>query len=538
MTPVQPRTIPLELSFPETPLMHPIGLLPGGRLMVGRLSHCDVWLENPSVSREHAIIRLDAEGATIEDCSSKHGTLVNGQRIRPAQPERLEMGTVFYCGPVPIKIDRAYDRLSTNMAQDEAGQVRSIVVGSKGGAEQLLRMLIDSVRSISSDMTEDTAGTLLLEMLVGALGQDRGLIVRWIGAAAEVQVVARVGSQIGSLSRTVLAAAQDPNRVAHLSQTADFRMAESVIGSGMREVLCARLQVRGDENLYIYLDSQRPKSAVEANMAEFVGVAARVCSLAFDGIARRKLEDVRLDYARAATVQQRLLPERSGVVQGMEWALESLPAAPPDEVVSNASGDIVGISARPDGSVLAWVGDVSGHGPGAALLMSAAQAWLHAAAGRVEAPSVTVEALNGFLYLHTEPSDFASLLVAAFQADGSVVLCDAGHGQAFRVHGGGVDEIIFEADEGGALVGAMEGVVYPAKSLRLAVGERLVITTDGVRESRNASGVEFGPERICSVLATSDGPESDVRLLLEALRQFNGGVLHDDLTILSVARKA
>ena len=170
--------------------------------------------------------------------------------------------------------------------------------------------------------------------------------------------------------------------------------------------------------------------------------------------------------------------------------------------------------------------------------MSAAQAWLHAAAGRVEAPSVTVGALNGFLYLHTEPSDFASLLVASFQADGSVVLCDAGHGQAFRVHGGGVDEIIFEANEGGALVGAMDGVEYPAKSLQLSVGERLVITTDGVRESRSASGVEFGPERICSVLATSDGPESDVRLLLEALRQFNGGVLHDDLTILSVSRKA
>ncbi len=520
--------------MPDRP---PVQLSRGDVLRIGRAHECEISVADPSLSRIHAVVRFDESGATIEDHDSRHGTRVNGQRCAPRLPVRIDDGFHITCGPIQIRVERAYARLATELGHEVSERVRTVELGEEGVAEQMLRVLFDVVRSISSEMTEEAAGVLLLTRLIGVLGLDRGLIVRRLGTAAEVQVIARVGSEAGALSRNLLAAAEQPNRVAQLSQTEDLRYAESVIGSGTREVLCARLQVRGDENLYIYLDSRQPASAVGANMAEFVGVAARVCSLVFDGIARRRLEEVRLDYARAAAVQQRLLPARQGEAGSVAWALESLPAAPPDEadIGSNVSGDIVGIAARPDGSVLAWVGDVSGHGPGAALLMSAAQAWLHAAAGRVEEPAITVAALNGFLYQHTEAHDFASLLVVAFERDGTVVLCDAGHGQAFRVHESGVEMIKFHAHEGGAVVGAFPDGLYASKSIPMRVGDRLVITTDGVHESRSLEGEEFGVDRIAAALADSTGAQSDVRTLLEVLRGFNGGVLRDDLTILSIA---
>jgi len=328
--------------------------------------------------------------------------------------------------------------------------------------------------------------------------------------------------------------------VAHLSQSSQLGNAQSIIGSGVSETVCARVPVRSGEELFIYLDSRRSQGSVADDAAEFVGVAAAVCGLVFDGIEYRKLNEMRSHFERAANVQQKLLPSRMGTSGSLSWALESVPAEPPDEAnlgSGRPSGDIVGVAIRPDGSTLAWIGDVCGHGIGAAILMSAAQSWLHAAVGRVEDPAVTLTALNEFLHLHTEASDFASLLVAAISEDGSVEICDGGHGHAFRIGASGPEYIEVPVDSGGAVVGAMPDASYTSYRIRLGAGERLVLATDGVRESKNAADEEFGTDRILEALRGSRSADDDLARLRTAVDAFTGGVRHDDRTILSIERR-
>ena len=540
MNPQHRPQSPLELGFPDDMGVPPLRIARGERLVVGRAAECGVALDNQSVSREHAVLEYGDGGLTVQDRASKHGTRVNGVRLIAGIPAPIGEGDAVHFGPVRMRVDRVYARLRTDLAMAGSDPVRTVLLEEKRGTPQLVRTLRELMRVQAAEGGREEMAQALLRQVVGAAGLERGLLVRGDGAGADgrVSIVAHVGADIGGISRTVLQAARDPAHVAHLSQHQQIRLAESIIGSGVTEMVCARVPVRSGEELFLYCDSRHKSGLVGDEIAQFVGVAAAVCGLVLDSIEYRKLGELRSHFERAATVQRNLLPPRTGTVGTIAWALESVPAAPPSEASLGASvsGDIVGVAARPDGSTLVWIGDVCGHGIGAALLMSAAQAWLHAAAGRVEDPAVTLAALNEFLYEHSEPCDFASLLVAAVGADGTVEICDAGHGHVFRVGAGGAEYVELPTESGGFVVGAMPDSGYSSMRLQLAAGERLVLVTDGVRESKSAAGEEFGVARVLEALRGEGGVGDDVARLHDSVHRFAAGVREDDLTILSVGR--
>jgi len=536
------RFPPLELHFPDSPELAPVRIVHGDVRTIGRATECSICINNASVSREHAIVRYDDDGASIEDRNSRHGTKVGSVKLEPGMRLPIGEGDTILCGPVRIDVDRVYERVRTENLGGSPQDVRTVMLGARrGGGPQLIRVLRELTRIRPEEGGREVTAQAILRQLLAATGLERALLVRGASDSPDgrVSVIARVGEASGAISSTVLAAAKDKDRVAHLSQSQQLGNAQSIIGSGVSETVCARVPLNSGEELYIYLDSRRGQGSVSDDAAEFVGVAAAVCGLVFDGIEHRKLSEMRSHFERAANVQQKLLPSRMGTSGALAWALESVPAEPPDEAnlgSGRPSGDIVGVAVRPDGSTLTWIGDVCGHGIGAALLMSAAQSWLHAAAGRVEDPAVTLTALNEFLHHHTEAHDFASLLVAAIAEDGSVEICDAGHGHAFRIGPGGPAYIEVPSESGGAVVGAMPDATYATYRIRLAAGERLVLATDGVRESTNAAGEQFGTDRVLEALRGSRSAEDDLARLRAAVEAFSGGVRHDDRTILSIER--
>jgi len=369
---------------------------------------------------------------------------------------------------------------------------------------------------------------MVLEKLLSVTKLERALLVRFDPMRADADIIAGAGPEDRPISRTVLASAADPLRVAHLSQsTMNIQAAASIAGTGVREVLCARVVVEGDDQLYLYLDSAGARAPVDAAMAEFVGAAARICGLVIESFARRRLEALRLDVERARLVQRRLLSDESGSLEGYSWHLESLPGL-------MLAGDFAGIARRPDGSVLAWVGDVSGKGAAAAMLMASAQSWMFAAATRVEALGVTVQALSQFLYEKSEPSEFATMFVMVLDPNGLVTICDAGHGIAFLAEGANVT--IIKA-EGGLPVGAMTNGKYETSSITLARGSRIVVATDGAFEQRSAGGEMFGLERLGTTLANSGGTKDDVAHVFDGLRAHAGESFDDDVTVLSIVRR-
>ena len=534
------RFPPLELTFPDSPDLVSVRVNHGESRTIGRATECAICLNNQSVSREHAVIRYDDEGLSIEDRKSKHGTRVNGVEIPAGMRLPIGEGDTVLCGPVRIEVERVYERVRTENLGAGGDGVRTVMLGTRAGSPKWIRELRDLMRKNLALGEREAAAQTILRQVLAVTGLERGMVVKGMGEGIDgrVAILARAGGEGGIVSRTVLSAAQDPSLVAQLSQNQNFQQAHSIIGSGVTETVCARVPVRSGEELFLYCDARKAPALPGDEVAEFVGFAAGLCALVFDGIEYRKLSEMRAHFERAASVQRRLLPERTGATGAISWALESIPAAPPDEatLAANVSGDIVGVATRPDGSTLAWIGDVCGHGMGAAILMSAAQSWLHAAAGRVEDPALTMTALNEFLYQHTEAYDFASLLVVSIAADGAVELCDGGHGHAFLVGARGVSIVDIPAEAGGLVVGAAPDTAYRSLRLQLGAGERLVLATDGVGESKDEHGVEFGMDRILGALRDSRGAEDDVARMVKAVNAFAHGVRHDDLTVLSIAR--
>lgn len=518
----------LELSFLDTPDRAPVRLVPGSRFTIGRAVECQISINNASVSRQHAELTVRENGVFLEDLGSRHGTRVNGVPLHARRPMRIEAGSDIQLGPALLRVDRAYARIRTDFLGADGDSVNTITLGASGraGAEQSLRILVDTVRSIDIRTTEEVAGKLILDRMLDVTGLERGLIVRLTGTG-DAQVIASSGAQLGSVSRTLLAAAEDPNQVAHLSQTDDFLHAQSVVGSGVREALCVRLTVKEGEYQYMYLDSRSARSSVGVEIAEFIGAAARICGFVFETIARRRDEETIRDIERARQVQARLLPPASGTMAGIGWHLEARPG-------SLLAGDFAGIAERPDGTCFAWVGDVVGKGAPAAMLMATAQAWLHSAAVRGDDPAHAVAGLNAFLCAHSEAGEYATLILAVIHPDGAVDAYDAGHGHAFLLGPDGARLLNFE--EGGTPVGMVPDYEYGCTRLRLEPGSRLLLFTDGVHEQPNIEGERFGTERMADILRATSSGDDDIKALLTHLERFGGKRFEDDVTILSIRR--
>ncbi|MFM1803665.1 MAG: hypothetical protein RL136_544 [Planctomycetota bacterium] len=551
---VSNRLPPLELIFPESREQLCARIEPGERFMIGRGSESNICLTHESVSRDHAVVVYGPAGLTIEDLSSRHGTVVNGRQLVARRPVPLRAGDIVLLGPVPMRVDRVYELLRTSQADTGSEQLRTVMIEERRSGPDHLRTLRELMLTEPGDgagvdgSLEERAvvAEKLLRRVLQDTGLERGLLLQdeaglgGTGERAAVRVIVRVGSGDAPVSRTVLEAAREMGRVAHLSQEQRIRHAESIVGSGVTESICTRVPVRSGEMLYFYFDSQRKAGLVAEHVAQFVGVAAAVCALVLDSIEFRKLSEMRSQIERAAMVQRKLLPRSEGSAGAVAWSLKSVPAAPREEVDlggNNVTGDLVGVARRPDGSTLAWIGDVSGHGISAAITMGAVQSWLHAVAGRVEPPHLTLAELNRYIAAHIGDGRFVSLLLLAIDENGAVEFCDAGHGQAFRIGASGPAALPMADDAGGMVVGAVEGSGYSSERLQLEVGERLVLVTDGLREARSSGGEEFGSSRVIEALRESSGASDDVKRLVEAVRRFSSAAGEDDLTILSLVRE-
>lgn len=524
----------LEASFPEHPSLGRVAFAPGAVLEFGRGSDASIWIDHAAVSRRHARFEVSADGAVrIEDLGSRHGTRVNGTPLRTGRRIGLGDGDLVQLGPVPIRIHAVHERIRTEESGLPSEYLRTVeVTGS--AAERALGVLVEVLRRLGEIECESDIGPIVLDRLLEVTRLERGLVVDLDDATGEAEVLASAGARLGSVSRSVLSAASVPGRIARLSSEVDLHAAASVVGAGVREIVCARIpDERGDGRArFLYLDSRESRSSVDDSIAEFVGASARACGLAFEGLARRRLESLRVDLERARVVQERLLPRAEGTLAGVAWRLASRPG-------SLLAGDFAGVAARPDGAVLAWVGDVAGKGPAAAMLMASAQSWLHAAAARCEPIVDAVASLSEFLCGHSDPAEFATLLVVLRRTDGSVEACDAGHGIAFLVdRAGGVKR---PEIAGGPPIGLVPDAAYGSTMLAPASGVRIVIATDGVHEQQSpvdeGRAVErFGLERMADELGRAAGSPLPTLVggLLAALESFAGADLDDDVTVLAL----
>ncbi len=275
-------------------------------------------------------------------------------------------------------------------------------------------------------------------------------------------------------------------------------------------------------------------------------------------LVRRKAEEERMrrEMVMASEVQRRLFPEGPLASSRLDLAGLCLPA-------QGVGGDYYDFLSLRDGLVGLAVADVAGKGISAALLMSVVQATLRSQAGSVS-PTELVASMNRLLYRSAARNRFASLFYAEFdEATDLLTFVNAGHnppllwrrnggleavtasGRGHPASEGGLALAVAAAPAlvqrlctGGLVIGALAAVRYEQDVVQLADGDLLVAYTDGVTEAFDASGEEFGEDRLRLAIESASGrPAAEVtQAIVEAVRAFSADTpQHDDITLV-VAR--
>jgi sigma-B regulation protein RsbU (phosphoserine phosphatase) len=230
-------------------------------------------------------------------------------------------------------------------------------------------------------------------------------------------------------------------------------------------------------------------------------------------------------------LQRRFLPGEAEVsLHGLHLAGRCLPAR-------GVSGDTYDFGALDDQRAMLLLADVAGKGIPAALLMavfhSSFRSRLIEDAGELV---LMLQALNDQIHVLGGPNRYVTAFCAVYQRqDCTLTYASAGHFPALLCTGGRLEHL----EAGGMPLGVFAGTRYVQGSTVLEPGSTLVIYSDGAIEAVNKAGVEFGAERLESLVRAHQGlaPGALRDLLFRALHEWNDDfVQEDDITILVVQR--
>lgn len=242
--------------------------------------------------------------------------------------------------------------------------------------------------------------------------------------------------------------------------------------------------------------------------------------------ARRTVEAFETETARE--VQQALLPKQLPSIPGVEIAGSWRPAG-------SLSGDCFDVIPFDDGRFAVCIADASGKGTGAALLASNVQAIVRAVAGPDVAPSEVCARVNAILCQNTDACRFVTLVYAIVDVHtGRLTYANAGHNPPLLARADGAVERLVE---GGALAGVFEASVYEEAELELRAGDRLVLFTDGLVETRDRAGEELGEPRVLELvrLHRRERAEPLLHRLVGEATAFCEGRFDDDATLVAIS---
>lgn len=243
----------------------------------------------------------------------------------------------------------------------------------------------------------------------------------------------------------------------------------------------------------------------------------------------RTLQLHQQDFELAREIQRALMPTQLPQIQGCELAAGCQPAR-------MVGGDYFDAIRLGDARAAIAIGDVSGKGMAAALLMSNLQAIVRAFAPSGLAPHELCAKANQLIAANVAPGKYITFFYAVIDtAHMRLDYCNAGHNPPILHHRDGTVEWL---RDGGPVLGVLPGAPYAAGAVELRSGDCLVLYTDGITEAFNAADEEFGEERLIRALDQPAGiAEESRQRIMVAVTEFSNGNFHDDATMMIASMK-
>ena len=250
----------------------------------------------------------------------------------------------------------------------------------------------------------------------------------------------------------------------------------------------------------------------------------------FRAAEAQERERIEHELQVARRIQQELLPEATPELDGWQIAAYYGPAR-------EVGGDFYDFLEFPDGRLGLVVGDATGHGMPAALVMATTRGMLRAVVQTLESPGEVLARVNEALVADVPPSTFVTCFYGILDPkSGHLVYANAGHDLPYLWHGGAAEELRAR----GMPLGLMPGMGYEEKEITLKRGEGVLFYSDGLVEAHDPHYEMFGFPRLRALLADHGEERSLVNSLMEELSSFTGQSWEqeDDITLMTLQRSA
>jgi phosphoserine phosphatase RsbU/P len=530
------------------------------RTTIGRSARSDICIPDAFASRLHAEVRQEGDSYWLQDLGSANGTRYNGSLV--SMPIPLLSGGEIQIGETVIVFED--DRLKPNTKatlitdstqtldpsmtiafSQRKNPTSEILESNLSSRTELLRLIskvgVALLSSSGLDETLNQVASLVFEAVPAercvimlhddeAEGGMKILVARQRGKEErieEVRISSSVMHEVLENGKSVLTAdAQHDPRYA--SQT--------MVLLGIRSVLAVPLSV-GEDKVFgiIYADSPTTEATFSE---EHLNILTTLASVASIRVENAKLLDERFERERmerelelATEIQQTFQPSAPPVMDDYEFQGISFSCY-------EIGGDYYDFIALQDRKMMIALGDVSGKGTAAALLMSSLHAAIHAQVTARTSLHEMVTSVNKYLAANTPTNRFVTLFIAELDpANGILSYINAGHNPPIM---GRADGRVEQLESGGFPLGILPQAEYDVGKVQLNSGDSLVIYSDGVSEANNLNGDEFGMERLTQVIskniqASAAGLRDKVESALSSFTQT--APANDDITLVIVKRK-
>lgn len=537
-------------------------VLKGDRIVLGRNADCQVVINTPAVSREHAVIRCIGGKFYIEDLKSRNGTFVNNQEVTSRHllknKDEIKICDNLYefleteKPPLPVELRRGVQPLEED--DDSSSTVEATFShNSKFAIEAQPTERLTFLLRLTSELTQTLDLDQLLPKIVDSLFQvfryaDRGFIIlgepdRLVPKVSKT----RRGEDDGTarFSRKIVQRCLETNE-ALLSEDASadkrFDLSQSIADCRIRSVMVAPLTGRTNNKAFgvIQLDTQdRARKFTPDDLKLLMAVASQA-AVALENaelhqslVAKAGLER---DLKVAHQVQLSFLPKSSPQISGYSFAAHY-------EAAQDVGGDYYDFVPMPNNRLAVTIGDVAGKGVPAALLMAKVSSDARFCLLTEPTPADAVTRLNSLMQEAGELQKFVTLAACVIDTvKHEVTFVNAGHQPPILYRKAtNTFEDAGPRDFGGLPLAVADGIPYESCTIPLYPGDAMVLMSDGVFEPPDIKGKEFGMERVYATLKNGPvEPEAMVKRLVEAVMKHTAGVAkqHDDITVVSFARKA
>jgi serine phosphatase RsbU (regulator of sigma subunit) len=525
--------------------------LTGGRLSIGRSSAAELCFpEDAGLSRQHFAFEPEGEDWTVQDLGSKNGTFVNNiplkARLILKPGDRVTAGHLVIvfspdavdpaAGVVVFEGDTSSPTTSTVVTSLEGALSNQTMAIERGGpkASAPMQALIRAGLELSENRPLNELFPVILDLSIQAVNAQRGVLMILEGDHLVPRAHKGDGFRISTAVRDKVLKDRSSILVRDAQLDDAFKGRMSIVEQKVHTMMAAPLQNKDRIIGLIYLDSPFILREFTKDDLNLLTVMANIAAARIENARLAEVEQAERimarDLSQAGEIQSGMLPDKAPDVRGADLAGFNM-------ACRTVGGDYYDFFKYPDGRVALALGDVSGKGMPASLIMMQLHARVQVLAEDPGNLAQFMTRINKATCAKCPSNRFITFFFSVLNAaTGDLAYANAGHNPPILVRANGDAEML---EGGGPVLGILSIAPYAEMHAHLERGDMIAIYSDGVTEANNVAYDEFEEERLVEVLKANRNEPAEVivQAVIKAVTEFSAGAPQaDDITLLIAKR--